>query len=77
MKNMLHIIEGYSIWIWNIITGQMKQKAKTRLEICNNCVNNDNGICKQCGCIIKAKVRVNFPEDKNGKSIDGCPEKKW
>ena len=77
MKNILYIIEGYFVWLWNIITFKTYQKAKDRLKICNACTHNKSGICELCGCIIKAKVRVNYPEDKNGISIEGCPEKKW
>lgn len=77
IKHIIYIIEGYCIWLWNIITFKTHQKSKKRLIICNKCVNNNNGICSLCGCIIKAKVRVNYPEDNNGLSIDGCPEKKW
>lgn len=77
IKYIFYIIAGYSIWFWNIILGKTKQKAIKRFEICRQCKYNINGICEKCGCIIKAKVRVNFPEDKNGLSIDGCPEKKW
>lgn len=76
-KHIVYIIEGYSVWIWNIITFKTYQKAKNRLSICNSCSHNKNGICELCGCVLKAKVRVDFPEDVNGKSIDGCSEKKW
>lgn len=77
VKQIFYIIEGYFIWIWNIITFKTHKKAIYRLELCNSCKYNENGICSECGCIIKAKVRVNFNEDKNGKSIDGCPKNKW
>lgn len=76
-KHICYIIAGYLVWTWNIISGKTKQKAKERLEICNNCTHNKDGICELCGCIIKAKVRVDYPEDENGVSIDGCPQKKW
>lgn len=77
IKHIFFIVSGYSVWLWNIISGKTKQKAKQRLLICKNCTHNKQGICDLCGCIIKAKVRVDFPEDINGKSIDGCPKKKW
>lgn len=76
-EHIIYIIAGYSIWLWNIISGKTSHIAKERLNICNNCKHNNNGICKLCGCILKAKVRVDFPLDDNGKSIDGCPEQKW
>lgn len=77
VKHIFYIIAGYSVWIWNIISGKTKQQANERLAICSGCPYNKDGICELCGCILKAKVRVDFPLDKNGKSIDGCPEKKW
>lgn len=76
-ENIIYIIEGYFIWFWNIITGKTRALAKQRLDICNKCEYNKNGICEICGCILKAKTRVDFPLDENNKSIDGCPEKKW
>ena len=76
-KHIFYIIAGYSVWIWNIISGKTKYQAKERLAICNCCKHNNKGICEICGCVLKAKVRVDFPLDENGKSIDGCPEKKW
>ena len=77
IKYIFYIIAGYSVWICNIISGKTKQQAKKRLAICNCCKHNNDGICELCGCILKAKTRVDFPLDENGKSIDGCPEKKW
>lgn len=77
VQNALYIIEGYSIWIFNIITGKTRKISVYRMNICNQCEHNKKGICQICGCILKAKTRVDFPLDKNGISIDGCPEKKW
>lgn len=77
LQNGLYIIEGYITWAWNIITGKTRQLALDRMEICNKCGHNKNGVCDICGCILKAKSRVNFMLDEEGKSIDGCPERKW
>jgi hypothetical protein len=77
LENLVYICEGYAIWIWNGITGKTRELVKKRLNICNNCEHNKHGICELCGCILKAKTRVDFPLDENNKSIDGCPEKKW
>lgn len=77
LENIIYIIEGYSIWGWNIVTHKTRKKAVIRLNICEQCEYNKHGLCKLCGCIIKAKVRADFPIDKDGKSIDGCPLKKW
>lgn len=76
-KTLLHIFEGYITWIINKITGFTKPEYKQRLQICQECQHNKHGICELCGCIIKAKVRVDFILDEEGKSIDGCPERKW
>ena len=38
---------------------------------------NKRGICSECGCIIKAKVRVEYPLDEDGKAMGGCPLEKW
>lgn len=77
INNGIYIISGYINWLVDIISGKTKYVAKQRLEICNKCEYNNKGICKICGCILKAKVRASFPLDAEGKSIDGCPEKKW
>lgn len=77
LVNLFYIFEGYAKWAFDEISGRASERSKKRLGICECCVHNINGICDCCGCIIKAKVRVDFPLDDNGKSIDGCPEKKW
>lgn len=77
VRNILYIIEGYLKWFFDIITGKTAKLSKERLFICNECQYNKNGICELCGCILKAKVRVDFMLDENNISIDGCPERKW
>lgn len=77
VRNILYIIEGYLKWFFDIITGKTAKLSKERLFICNECYHNKNGICELCGCILKAKVRVDFMLDENNISIDGCPERKW
>ena len=47
------------------------------MKICTKCEFYKSGICIKCGCILKAKTRVDFILDENGKSIGGCPLKKW
>lgn len=74
---VLYIIEGYALWAFDEVTGRATKRSIPRLEICNQCEYNKKGICKKCGCILKAKTRVNFFLDENGISIGGCPEKKW
>ena len=76
-KHIVYIIEGYSVWLYDNISGRANERAKKRLIICKECQYNKNRICELCGCILKAKTRVNFPLDENNKSIGGCPIKKW
>lgn len=77
VRNILYMIEGYLKWSWDFITRNASKRAAYRLNICSKCDFNKNGICSLCGCILKAKVRVDFMEDENGVTIDGCPERKW
>ncbi len=72
-----YIFEGYFKLFYDFIFRKSSQKSKMRYSICKQCIHNKNGICQLCGCIIKAKIKVDFIEDENGISIDGCPEKKW
>ena len=71
-----YIIEGYITWIRDLVTGMTKQIYKDRMDICNSCEHNVHGICELCGCVLKAKVRVDFMLDEEDKSIDGCPKRK-
>ena len=77
IKEFLYIIEGYSKWLYDKIFNKESEKAKRRYQICCNCEHKKHGICELCGCVLKAKVRVDFLEDENGITYDGCPEKKW
>lgn len=51
-----------------ILFGINKTLAKPRLEICSNCPFNTLGFCEQCGCYIRAKVRL---------KEESCPIEKW
>ena len=77
IENAIYIAEGYTIWLFDILRGKIRELAKRRMVICNQCEHNKHGICDLCGCILKSKTRVDFPLDENKKSIDGCPLKKW
>lgn len=77
MLHIIQIIEGYCIWFFNLITGKTHRIAKQRMEICSKCSHNKSGTCKLCGCILNAKTRVWYPLDQDGKSIGGCPLKRW
>lgn len=84
MKRIKYIIQGF----YNLLSNLFKVKpdnsdilklGKQRLEICNKCeYHTENlGRCKICGCYCRAKVLVDYYLDEDGKSIDGCPMKKW
>ena len=77
IHHIIQIAEGYIKWLYDIITGEGSLLSIERLKLCSKCEHNKKGICNLCGCIIKAKVRVEYPLDEDDKSIDGCPEKKW
>lgn len=77
LLNILYIVEGYTRWLFNVILHRNSQRTKRRLSICEKCDANQYGICQDCGCIIKAKVRCDFLEDNDGITIDGCPRRKW
>ena len=77
MYHIIQITEGYLKWFYDIVTGNGSAKSVERLKLCSECKHNKHGICNLCGCIIKAKVRVKYFLDENGKSVDGCPEKQW
>ena len=77
IKNIKYIIQGYIRYIKDIITHTSTYKSRKRLNICKQCEFNNHGICNKCGCIIKVKVKVDFFEDENGITIDGCNKKNW
>ena len=77
MKRLKYILVGYFKYVKDKIFKRQTEKEKYRLNICKECNFNNNGICKLCGCIIKVKVKVDFLEDEDGITIDGCPERKW
>lgn len=69
-QNLKNIIEGYS----NLATKNnehIERIASIRQVICDECDSNSRSLvpyCKECGCIIKAKIRS---EDSK------CPLRKW
>lgn len=77
IKTVLYIIEGYFKWLYDSVFDHMSEKSIERYEICKNCEFRKDHICGKCGCVIKAKVRVDYMTDEEGKSIDGCPMRKW
>ena len=55
---------------WSLFTPEVKQMARTRLELCKPCpqMTPMAGQCKECGCIMPIKVFF-----KNA----ACPQGKW
>lgn len=75
-----HIFQIFSGWlrlVYDKLLNKTNTKSLYRLNICENCEHNSHGICTLCGCVLAAKVRVDYPEDNNGISIGGCPQEKW
>lgn len=77
VEHILYMIQGYVFLLYDIITGHRSKRSEERMRICKTCKFYHHGICKECGCILKAKTQCLFPLDDEGKSIDGCPERKW
>lgn len=77
IEHVVQIAEGYVKWLYDVVTGTGSADSVRRLKICRECPHNRHGICSICGCILKAKVRVDYPLDDEGKSVDGCPERRW
>jgi len=42
---LLNIIQGYFIWLFNIIFKNTSIYSRRRLLICNKCVYNKHGVC--------------------------------
>ena len=72
-----YIFQGWFYWGKDTITCKFNPVAQERLSICKKCIHNFGGICTLCGCIIKPKVCVDYMLDEEGKSIGGCPKRKW
>lgn len=75
MKNM---VEGWILFFIDFIARRPESRiAKQRYAICKNCEFMKKGVCGKCGCFILAKIRPSYLIDYEGKSIGGCPERKW
>ena len=77
LENLVYMFQGYAILLYDLLSGHRNKRANMRMRICKDCEFYSKGICKECGCILKAKTRCMFPLDSEGKSIGGCPEHKW
>lgn len=68
-KKMVNIVVG----TYNNIFNKNNKVARERLKICSKCSEKKyiwklGYICKQCGCILESKTRVNNEK---------CPLNKW
>lgn len=81
--NFKYIYKGFKnlfkSLIYKRIDNNLDLLSIKRMNICEECENITPklGRCKLCGCYCRAKVYVEYDLDENGKSIDGCPLKKW
>lgn len=83
IKILKHILIGYTNWVWYYLSKSYREKIKheseRRIKICESCIYfyKPGRNCMLCGCFMDVKTKMHFDLDKNGKSIDGCLEKKW
>lgn len=83
MINVKQILQGYYYWIKYYTNKEyrkyIKQEAKRRIKICEACEYfwKPARNCMICGCLMDVKCKMDFKLDENGKSINGCYEKRW
>jgi hypothetical protein len=78
--NIKPIFNGFlNLFLSLFIKLKNRKIYETRLNICYSCsyITENKLQCSICGCILKAKTKVNYELDENKKSIDGCPKKYW
>jgi hypothetical protein len=63
-RQLYSILIGWKRYLFN----EKEDISKVRLLVCKWCDSNKNGVCSECGCVLKAKTRL---EDEN------CPLGKW
>lgn len=83
LKLIRIIIKGWALWVWFYLSPSYHYKrlteATNRINICEDCetFNKTTRICTNCSCFMDIKTKMEFKTDKEGISIDGCPEHKW
>ena len=75
--NLAYIVQGWSSMIIDLVLGRQDRVSYARYKTCKKCEYMRFHICTLCKCVVEAKVKVNYYLDENGKSIGGCPLKKW
>ena len=73
-EHIFYIFEGYSKLFWHLITHKNSYMVKKRRLICSRCPYKKHWRCSLCGCIIPAKIEVDYPITNDGLSIGGCPD---
>lgn len=69
MVNVRYIFEGWLNMIMDVFSDiKYAKEFNERLAICHKCDRNSFGICRECGCVVKAKTKVEDCE---------CPIGKW
>jgi hypothetical protein len=69
MLSIKNIIRGWYNFFVDLVSDiRYKKEFDERYEICKQCEDNRHGICKHCGCVLKAKTKA---ED------EACPIGKW
>lgn len=71
--NLKLIFEGFC----NLFFKKKTPLYYARKRICSTCEHRNGKFCSVCGCYIKAKISVNYPLDKDGISMGGCPLFRW
>jgi len=76
------IIKGYLLWflyyVYKPYRDKIKKEAKERINICEHCEHfTKTRQCNICRCYMEIKTKMYFELDEEGKSINGCVEKKW
>ena len=68
LLRLKYIIQGFVYYILSLFI-RLKNHSlyNERLDICNLCDYNKNGICSLCGCFVKAKTH----------SDSHCKVNKW
>jgi len=65
LNKLKYIIQGWYYWAMDI-NGHI---SRPRMKVCNKpCDENKLGVCKICGCVLKAKTRI---------KKEVCPLEKW
>jgi hypothetical protein len=75
VKIIIHIIKGYSLWIWYYLWKPYRRiqenEANRKIQICEKCEHFEKTfrICSLCGCLMDIKVKSASNQD--------CYDEKW